>query len=97
MQREGDAVRHTCPVCAYGGLFEPPWVADGPSDEICPQCGTQFGYDDATVDAEDRARCHAVLRRAWIHGGERWWSTSRTAGNDVVADEGLTDVPALHS
>ena len=38
---------HTCPVCGYAGLDDPPWQGGAPSDEICPSCGTHFGYDDA--------------------------------------------------
>jgi hypothetical protein len=35
-----------CPVCGYELAFAP-WSDDSPSDEICPSCGIQFGYDDA--------------------------------------------------
>jgi rubrerythrin len=36
-----------CPVCGFPDLTEQPRYADGgSSDEICPSCGFQFGYDD---------------------------------------------------
>lgn len=53
---------HTCPVCGYDSLTEPP------SDfSICPSCGTEFGYDDAFST-------HDQLRAAWLKGGAKWWS-----------------------
>ena len=57
-----------CPVCAYGGLEEPPYDEHGyESYEICPSCGTQFGYHDAT-------RSHAELRATWVAAGAQWTS-----------------------
>jgi len=35
-----------CPVCGYVLQFIP-WDGLSASDEICPSCGIQFGYDDA--------------------------------------------------
>jgi hypothetical protein len=64
-------------VCGFDGLSEPPWDDDLPSDQICPGCGTQFGYDDmAGVRAEREARWQE-LREAWIERGRPWWSTGR--------------------
>ena len=57
-----------CPVCGAVLDFEP-YEGDLPSFEICPCCGTQFGYDDAT-------RRHSDLRQQWIDNGKRWWLTS---------------------
>ena len=68
----------TCPVCGYLELRDPPWSNGLPSDEICPQCGTHFGYDDA-VGLRDPAALgarHRQLRDAWVREGSRWWSTS---------------------
>lgn len=61
-----------CPVCGFAGLDEPAYDAHGcASFGICPCCGTEFGYDDAT-------RTHAELRAKWIANGMNWWSrTSR--------------------
>ncbi len=52
-----------CRVC--GRRHEtPPWGHDGisPSYEICPCCGVEFGYDDATRPAVLRHR--ALWRKA---------------------------------
>ena len=35
--------------------------------QICPCCGTEFEYDDATLS-------HAELRSAWIRNGAEWHS-----------------------
>ena len=60
--------RQVCPVCGYKGLGEPPRDREGnASFEICPSCGTEFGYDDATKSA-------AQLRREWLGRGAGWWS-----------------------
>ncbi|MDX6274909.1 MAG: hypothetical protein QOJ92_2119 [Frankiales bacterium] len=70
--------RFLCPVCGYPDLVEPPWRDDSASDEICPSCGTHFGYDDAG-DAAQRQAAHRRLREAWVSGGMAWWSQSRTS------------------
>jgi len=60
---------HRCPVCGYNALKEPP----DDSFEICPCCGVQFGYDDASpMAALDVVR--AGLRRRWIASGAKWFS-----------------------
>lgn len=69
--------RFVCPVCGYGGLEEPPWTDDSGSDEICPSCGTHFGYDDAAGgDAGAREAVYRKRRADWIAGGMEWWSPS---------------------
>jgi len=35
-----------CPACGFL-LQMPPWDGKLPSEEICPCCGIQFGYDDS--------------------------------------------------
>jgi hypothetical protein len=63
-----DTLTCTCPVCGFPELSEPPYDAQGcASFEICPSCGTEFGYDDAT-------RSHAELRAAWLAVGAPWRS-----------------------
>jgi len=70
-------VTFLCPVCGYPDLPEEPWCDGSSSDEICPSCGTQFGYDDAAGgDASRRAAVHRELRTRWIERGMRWFSTS---------------------
>ena len=59
---------YICPVCGYDGLEEPAYDVHGYSSfEICPCCGVEFGYDDAT-------RSHEDLRAEWLANGARWWS-----------------------
>lgn len=67
---------YTCPVCGYPHLEEQPHhPGAGGSDEICPSCGTQFGYHDgANDDLVWRTKRHEVLRRKWIAGGMKWHS-----------------------
>jgi hypothetical protein len=60
-----------CPVCGYDDLEEPAFDDVGaPSFEICPSCGTEFGYDDAT-------RSHKSLRDEWIAKGMPWWADDK--------------------
>ncbi len=55
-------MNYTCPVCGYNELELPP--ADF---TICPSCGTEFGYHDATASIEE-------LRQRWIKRGAPWTS-----------------------
>jgi hypothetical protein len=67
--------RYLCPVCGYPDLEEPPWTNDEPSDEICPSCGTHFGYHDAAGgDAAKREGVYRRLREAWRASGSRWFT-----------------------
>lgn len=61
--------RYTCPVCGFPDLDQPPWEPDTgvPSFDICPCCGCEFGYNDATVKAKER------YRKEWIAGGAHWF------------------------
>ena len=57
---------YSCPVCGFAGLEEPHRDKYGePSFEICPSCGTEFGYHDAK-------RSHDELREEWVRNGARW-------------------------
>ena len=61
---------HTCPVCAYPKLTEPPRAkSGGGSYEICPSCGFEFGVSD-----DDLGHTHASWRKAWIAKGMKWSS-----------------------
>lgn len=71
-------MQYICPVCSYDGLFEPPYDERGiGSDEICPCCGFQFGYDDFPNKEEKIA----LWREKWINDGRRWFSNSRKPFN----------------
>lgn len=70
---------YMCPVCGYPELAEEPWDNGAASDEICPCCGTHFGYDDsAGGDAGDRERVWRALRLAWEDKGCPWFSSRTT-------------------
>lgn len=61
----------TCPVCGYPNLSEPAYDESGcASFEICPSCGTEFGYDDVNKSLE-------TLREEWLGRGAPWWSRDR--------------------
>lgn len=63
-------VKTHCPVCGYTQLSEPAYDKSGlASFQVCPCCGTQFGYDDATTT-------HDALRERWMTGGKLWWSSA---------------------
>lgn len=62
--------RFICPVCGYDQLDEAPYDNMGcASFDICPCCGTQYGYHDANTS-------YLVLRKKWIANGMQWWSDS---------------------
>jgi hypothetical protein len=66
---------YTCPVCAYPEMTDP--VEEG---NICPCCGTEFGYDD------DLDVTYRQLRDRWFRGGAQWFSpaTERAADWDPI-------------
>jgi hypothetical protein len=65
-----DGPPYRCPVCGYVGLEEPPRTEEsGPSYEICPSCGFEFGVTD-----DDRGISYEHRRAEWVAGGMRWWS-----------------------
>src|ERR1700739_159986 len=76
-------ITFTCVVCGYSGLSEPPYDQKGcASFEICPSCGTEFGYDDAN-------RSHEELRAAWLAAGAPWRSKAIRPRPDWDAEEQL--------
>lgn len=56
-------IHYTCPVCAYTQM--PYQAAEG---NICPCCGTEFGYDD-TMGVTFRD-----LRDRWVAQRTPWFS-----------------------
>lgn len=65
---------HHCPVCGYDLGFAP-WVGVSSSDEICPCCGIQYGYDDvAGGDINKRNWIYKEWRNYWIKEGMPWKS-----------------------
>jgi hypothetical protein len=65
---------YTCPICGNPNLTRRPYNDDdtSASDEICPCCGFQFGYDDHAS-----GRTHAAWRRHWIDSEMPWFSRGR--------------------
>ncbi len=62
-----------CPVCGFPSLSERPrsLKTGAGSDEICPSCGFQFGFDD-----DDRGMSYKEWRKKWMDGGMKWASIS---------------------
>lgn len=58
-----------CPVCGYPNLDRPACDPDTqvPSFDICPSCGCEFGYYDATPHAKEK------YRRNWVQQGAPWF------------------------
>ena len=57
-------MKYRCPVCKF------PELADVPADNnICPCCGTEFGFDD-------QRKSHAQLRAEWLTRGGKWYDES---------------------
>lgn len=54
-------MKYVCPVCGYPNLESEP-----ANHEICPSCGTQFGYDDYL-------RSYESLRNEWFAKGAKWF------------------------
>ena len=68
-------MKHTCPICGWPELHEPPRNDfGGASFEICPCCGFEFGFDD-----DDQGVTYEQARKRWSGGGMQWWSPSRPA------------------
>ena len=68
-----------CPVCGYDLGFEP-WEGDTSSDEICPSCGIQFGYDDVPAGGGLQGTPQDIYeqwRSTWIEQGMPWFSVGR--------------------
>jgi len=61
-------MKHTCPVCGFPHLTEPPRSkSGGGSFEICPSCGFQFGVSD-----DDKGFTYTQWRELWKKRGLKW-------------------------
>ena len=66
-----------CPVCGCELDFLP-WDNGLPSDEICPCCYIQFGYEDsAGGEEEQKIGIYARYRDYWIKQGMPWNSVGQ--------------------
>ena len=80
-----------CPVCGYRLGFLP-WNGKSSSDEICPCCYIQFGYDDGDVEDEiGRTLVYGEWRKRWIDQGMKWNSKGR------IPPDGWNPVEQLRS
>lgn len=79
--------KNNCRVCGFE-LPEPPWGEDGetPTWEICPCCGTEFGYEDCTVQAAKKRRAQ------WLASGANWFNEALKP-SDWLLERQLADVP----
>lgn len=59
-------IHYTCPVCAYPDMKRP--VEEG---NLCPCCGTEFGYDDGVLE-----QSHREIRDKWVADGAEWFSNT---------------------
>lgn len=81
---------HFCRVCGYQAE-DAPWGWDGmtPSFEICPSCGVEYGYEDATLVSVRR------YREQWLAAGGRW-SDHTVSEDGLGALERLQRVPEAY-
>lgn len=76
--RELETFGTFCPVCGFDLGFKA-WNKGMPKDdEICPSCGTQFGYHDSTWNTDPQI--HSKLRQAWIQSGMKFKHPSEPLG-----------------
>jgi hypothetical protein len=76
-----------CRVCG-AAQDDYPWGKDGktPSFDICSCCGTEFGYEDATLNAILRKR------KLWIDSGGKWLRPEHMP-KDWDLEESLRTIP----
>jgi hypothetical protein len=84
--------KNYCPVCGYDLGF-PAWTDLSPSDEICPSCGIQFGYEDAAGgDIKRRSLIYQQWRIQWIQKGMPWNSLGIEPPNNWDPKEQLKNL-----
>lgn len=73
-----------CRVCGFESPFLP-WGADGksPSWEICPCCGTEFGYEDCSVQSARKKRAE------WVKNGMKWFKERARPENWNFDDQAI--------
>lgn len=77
-----------CRVCGLEYEMFSPWGENNntPSFEICDCCGTEFGYEDATLESIKKQR------QAWIKNGAQWFSPEKKA-RDWSLEKSLSNIP----
>lgn len=85
--------KHYCPACGFYLDFMP-WENLLPSDEICPCCGIQFGYDDAAGgDINKRSLIYKEWKKRWINEGMLWKSKGMEQPESWDPIEQLKNLP----
>ena len=81
---------HFCRVCGYEAE-DAPWGLDGvnPTFEICPSCGVEYGYEDATPAGARR------YRERWLATGGNW-SDRTIPGDGLDVQQRLQRVPKTY-
>lgn len=78
---QGISHPYRCPVCGYLGITQAdpngPWRLLIWSYDICPCCGTEFGYDVDGDTPEELQQSIEKRRDEWIRGGHSWFSQAR--------------------
>ncbi len=82
MSCDSDAERFRCRVCG-AKQDQPPWGEDceSPSHRICSCCGTEFGYEDVTMEAVQ------MNRRRWVEGGAEWFRPEERPSNWCLEEQ----------
>lgn len=81
---------NNCRVCGLG-LSDAPWDEDDktPSWEICPCCGTEFGYEDITPEVSKNQRSK------WLASGGEWFDKSKKP-SDWSFDQQISGIPSKY-
>lgn len=81
-------MNNICKVCGlkYSDFY--PWGEDGdiPSHAICYCCGTEFGYEDNSIESSK------ANREKWIGDGAKWFSPDKKPQNWSL-EEQLKNLP----
>ena len=67
-----------CRICNFNGTPFMPWGQDGhtPSYAICPNCGAEFGYEDASeAGIENYRKKHLIA--PFENDGMNFWKKQR--------------------
>ncbi len=76
--------KYICPVCGFSGLEEKPFNEYGyGSNDICPSCGTEFGFE--LIDQYKLSKI-LQLRKEWLNTGPIMWRT-----HEVISLEQLVE------
>jgi hypothetical protein len=80
-----------CRVCGLR-LEEPPWGEDGrtPLFDLCPCCGVEFGYQDASLKGV------RAYRSRWLEQGAPW-DMPKQRPADWNLDEQLAQIPQSYA